>query len=1392
VLLLGLAGSGAAGYWVKLDIDAREHQQFVYYCEEIKLKIIARLKAHEQTLLSGAAVFDASETVNRHEWYAYTQRLRFNEHFNGIQGLGFAKWIPAAQLSAHTAAIRAEGFPDYNVHPEGEREAYSSIVFIEPFTGRNLRAFGYDMYSEPVRRQAMARARDENSVTLSGRVTLVQETDNNPQAGTLMYVPVYEKNKPLDTVEQRRAALFGWVYSPFRMNDLLNNIVLSTEDIKVSSVNLKVYEGRNTQTEHLLYDNNPNYQAANSIPQHSTVEITSHFNGTVWTLQFEHIIDVNALDYSGAWITLSTGVLISILLFLLLKSYLTTRIKAASIADQLTKQLQESENRFRVLVDNAPVLIWMADVNKLCFQVNKVWLAFTGRTLEQELGNGWMAGVHADDLQHCMRFFKNSFDARLPFTIEYRLRRYDGEYRWLLDNGVPLFTDDGTFLGYIGSCIDITERKQAEKKVQKSLSLLHATLESSSDAILVVDTHNTWVLHNQKFVDLWQIPDEITASNDDNAALTYVLSQLTDPDGFLKKVQELYHHPETSSFDILNFKEGKIIERYSIPQRINGNVVGRVWSFRDITERATAEYYLRRESEKNIALLRNASDGIHILDTDGNVIEVSDSFCKMLGYQREEVLAMNVTDWDVFFSADECIRVVRRQFEKPVRALFESRHRRKDGTIIDVEVSGFPLELDGKPALFNSSRNITERKRVENALHESQTLLQTAQRAARLGHYVADLNNMPMELTWTNDLLFDDIFGIDKYFVRNLENWVQVIHPDDRARVIESFGQFIKTYDSESLDSISYRIIRPVDGVERWIEAWAYNFYNEQNNPVRQVGMIQDITERKRIEEVLRERENYQRALLDNFPFLVWLKDEKSRFLAVNQPFVEASGYSSTSQLLGKTDFEIWSQELAETYQTDDRYVLDSGMPKNVEEIIEIKGKRIWFETYKSPITIDGKTLGTVGFARDITERKQIELEKRASEEQLRAFYELDLVGLTITSPEKGWILVNDCLCKMLEYPEASLRQMKWTELTHPDDLAADIELFEKMLANEINGYSLEKRIVSRTGKIIPVRLVVRCVRKANGEVDYVTAMVEDISDYKKAEAELRIAATVFESQEGMLITDKNQVILNVNQAFTKITGYSADDVIGQTPRILQSGRHDKAFYAALWQSINDTGLWQGEIWNRRKNGEVYPEWQTITAVKGDNDIVTHYVSTLTDITERKATEEYINRLAFYDPLTQLPNRRLLQERLKHGIELYHRTGSLMAVLMMDLDKFKAVNDKLGHAAGDELLQQVAERIKYRLREVDMVARLGGDEFVILLDDVGEYNHVAQVATSIIETLSQPFALYQSHTVYIGASIGIAIYPQHGDSIEVLMDNADTALYRAKEQGRGCFVYFSE
>ncbi len=312
-----------------------------------------------------------------------------------------------------------------------------------------------------------------------------------------------------------------------------------------------------------------------------------------------------------------------------------------------------------------------------------------------------------------------------------------------------------------------------------------------------------------------------------------------------------------------------------------------------------------------------------------------------------------------------------------------------------------------------------------------------------------------------------------------------------------------------------------------------------------------------------------------------------------------------------------------------------------------------------------------------------------------------------------------------------------------------------------------------------------------NNFLGYIGSCI-DITPRKLVEADLRIASTAFESQEAMAITDKNKIILRVNQAFVRVTGYSVEEAVGKTPSLLKSGRQDDRFYQAMWESLCRDGHWQGEIWNRRKNGEIYPEWLNITAVTDESGQVTNYVASFSDITARKMAEHEIQHLAFYDPLTQLPNRRLLQERLKHGIEVERREGKHLALLMLDLDRFKAVNDSLGHQAGDALLQQVAARITGRLREVDLVARLGGDEFVVLLEDIAHPDDAARVAEDIIADLSKPFKLVQNDDVRIGASIGISLYPQHGDSAEMLLDHADAALYHAKDQGRGCFAYFSE
>jgi PAS domain S-box-containing protein len=473
VLVIGLLGTGFAGYWIKLDIERNEYRRFAFYCDEVRLKIAAQLDAHKQTLLGAAALFESSEAVTRNEWRHFVQRLRSDEHFNGIQGLGFSVWISAGQLAAHQAQLRAEGFSEYAVRPEGKRDAYTAIIFLEPFSGLNLRAFGYDMYSEPVRRAAMEKARDENRVSLSGKVTLVQETTENVQAGTLMYAPVYQKNRPLDTVEQRRAALLGWVYSPFRMGDLLDRLVPNFDGKTMAHAHFHVYDGRTVQADKLLYSNvEPPY--VENAQASSIIAITTDFNGTVWTLQFEQITGTQGgIDYSKMWIILSAGLLSSFLLFLLLRSSLNMHVNAARMADDLTARLSESEQRFRKLADSAPVLIWQSGTDKLCYYFNKVWLEFTGHTLDQEQGNGWSEYVHPDDYQYCIDVYITAFEQRTSFSMEYRLRRHDGEYRWLIDTGVPCFTDDKNFLGYIGSCVDITERKQIEEKLARA----HAELQ---------------------------------------------------------------------------------------------------------------------------------------------------------------------------------------------------------------------------------------------------------------------------------------------------------------------------------------------------------------------------------------------------------------------------------------------------------------------------------------------------------------------------------------------------------------------------------------------------------------------------------------------------------------------------------------------------------------------------------------------------------------------------------------------------------------------------------------------------------------------------------------------------------------------------------------------------
>ncbi|HUW36946.1 MAG TPA: EAL domain-containing protein [Rhodocyclaceae bacterium] len=306
----------------------------------------------------------------------------------------------------------------------------------------------------------------------------------------------------------------------------------------------------------------------------------------------------------------------------------------------------------------------------------------------------------------------------------------------------------------------------------------------------------------------------------------------------------------------------------------------------------------------------------------------------------------------------------------------------------------------------------------------------------------------------------------------------------------------------------------------------------------------------------------------------------------------------------------------------------------------------------------------------------------------------------------------------------------------------------------------------------------------------------------KQAEDDLRIAATAFESQEGMMITDANGVILRVNLAFIEGTGYTAEEVVGQTPRLFKSDRHNAAFYAALWESLRRTGRWQGEIWDRRKSGEVYPKWLTISAVTGHAGAVTHYVSSHIDITQRKAAEDQLHRLAFYDPLTQLPNRRLLLDRLAHALAGSARSRRQGAIMFLDLDNFKTLNETQGHDTGDCLLAQAAQRLQSSVRQGDTVARLGGDEFVVMLEDLEDDDLVAAqvegVAENILAAFDRPYRLevdaasgvQKSIDHRCTASIGVTLFGPRTENVDELLKQADLAMYQAKDSGRNTIRFF--
>ncbi|MFZ2852686.1 MAG: EAL domain-containing protein [Rhodocyclaceae bacterium] len=406
--------------------------------------------------------------------------------------------------------------------------------------------------------------------------------------------------------------------------------------------------------------------------------------------------------------------------------------------------------------------------------------------------------------------------------------------------------------------------------------------------------------------------------------------------------------------------------------------------------------------------------------------------------------------------------------------------------------------------------------------------------------------------------------------------------------------------------------------------------------------------------------------------------------------------------------------------------------------------------------------------------------------------YDFSPVAYLTLSPEGTISRINPTGAELLGQPCENLLKRRFKQFVLPEDHGRIDQLLTSVVQHG-ERQSLELELTRFDGSVFQAELVCRGMKQC-GHLTVAHVAITDISARKQAEQQLRIAATAFESQEGMLVMNTRQVILRVNSAFTRITGYPAAEVIGGTLSLLDAGRHDEDFYSTIWELAARVGFWQGEVWGRRKSGEIFPQWLTISAVRSDEGTITHYVSTLTDHTLRKADEEKIKHLAFYDSLTQLPNRQLLLNRLHQALAASVRSGREGALLFIDLDNFKALNDSLGHGMGDLLLQQVAQRLNTCIREGDTVARLGGDEFVVMLEDLSPdrqeaADQIEAVGDKILATLNRTYDL-GGHSYHNSPSIGATLFHDHKDNVTELLRSADLAMYHAKSAGRNTLRFF--
>lgn len=615
--------------------------------------------------------------------------------------------------------------------------------------------------------------------------------------------------------------------------------------------------------------------------------------------------------------------------------------------------------------------------------------------------------------------------------------------------------------------------------------------------------------------------------------------------------------------------------------------------------------------------------------------------------------------------------------------------------------------------------------------------------------------------------------------------WRSRLHPDDAERV----EQEVQQRTSAGLDhTLQYRLLdhhqQPV-----WVHEITTVIRSEHGNLRR--GLLINISASRSADIARQASQARFAAIFQNCPdMLAVCRRRDGHILMVNPALEQRFGWSER-EIIEKTpgQLNLWANPTTGTELF--RQLKEHGHLQNFEtRMLQRDGTPLEVLISISPLELPGNEQQIAVVIRDISELRRTERDMRLSQEMFAKAFHSSPDGLLLTRLKDGQILqANEGFERITGVSREHAKGSNTFVLrlwANPRDREKMLELLQQ--DGEVTDF--EAPIQHVDGSQRTCQMSARPISIA-GQPCMLT-IARDISAQRLLEQELRQAATVFASTaEGVMITDAEQRITQVNHAFTRITGYSAAQALGQTPQLLASGKHDASFYQHMWQAIRDEGHWQGELWNRRQSGEIYPQWLNISAVYDQQQQLSHYVAVFSDITELKQAEQRLAFLAQHDPLTQLPNRLLLEQRMHEAITLNQQGQPGGAVLFLDLDRFKHINDSLGHPVGDRLLCAVAERLQQQLEPDDMLARLGGDEFILLLPRRRSAQDAERIGMKLLNSFNHPMQV-DEHEFFLQASIGISLYPHDSSDCAELISHADAAMYRAKRQGRNRLAFYSK